>query len=99
MNLTITSGEIITWVIIGLLSGSAAAALLTRNRRGFGLIGNLLLGLVGAFIGGILFNLLNISILENVTVSLGDLIAGLVGAVVVVLFVRLLNFFQRRGKK
>lgn len=96
MSLTVTSGEIITWVIIGLLSGWGAGAILNRSRRGFGLLGNLLLGLVGAFVGGILFNLLNISILPQVSISIDDLISGLVGAVVVVLIVRLVNYIQRK---
>lgn len=97
MSFTLSAGEIITWIIIGLLSGWGASALLTRSRRGFGLVRNLLIGLVGAFVGGILFNLLNISILPDVAITLDDVISGLVGAMVVVLIVRFVNFVQRRG--
>jgi len=97
MSFTLSAGEIITWIIIGLLSGWGASALLTRSRRGFGLVRNLLIGLVGAFVGGILFNLLNISILPDVAITLDDVISGLVGAMVVVLIVRLVNFVQHRG--
>ena len=93
---TITAGELITWIIVGLLSGTAAGMVLTHRRRGFGLARNLLLGLVGAFVGGILFNLLNIAIAPGVAVSLDDVISGLVGAVVVVLIVRLVNMAQGR---
>lgn len=94
--ITISSGEIITWIIVGLLSGTAAGVLLTHSRRGFGLARNLVLGLVGAFVGGILFNLLNIAIAPGVAVSLDDVISGLVGAVVVVLIMRGINMIQRR---
>lgn len=94
--ITITSGELITWIIVGLLSGTAAGVILTHNRRGFGLVRNLLLGLVGAFVGGILFNVLNIAIVPGVAISLDDVISGLVGAVVVVLLMRAVNMIQRR---
>lgn len=95
---TITSGEIITWIIVGLLSGTAAGVLLTHSRRGFGLARNLVLGLVGAFVGGILFNLLNIAIAPDVAISLDDIISGLAGALVVVLIMRVVNVAQSRKK-
>lgn len=98
MSFTLTSGEIIAWIIIGLLSGWGAGALLTRRRRGFGLLRNLVFGLVGAFVGGILFNIFNIAILPDVAISLDDLISGLVGAMVVVLIVRFTNWIQGRRK-
>ena len=88
MSFTISSGELITWIIIGLLAGTAAGAILTHNRRGFGWIRNLLLGLVGAFVGGILFNLLNIRIAPDIAVSMDDIISAIVGAALVVLVMR-----------
>lgn len=95
--MTISAGMLITWGIIGLLGGTAAGALLSRNRQGYGLWQNLLLGLVGAFIGGLIFNLLNINIAPGVAVSLNDVIAALCGAVIVVVVWRFV--MQSRGSR
>lgn len=97
--MTISAGTIITWVIIGLLGGTAASALIKQNRRGYGIAKNLLIGLAGAFIGGFLFNLLNISIAPGVVISLDDVIAALVGSLVLMLVLRAYRLAQRRGKR
>jgi uncharacterized membrane protein YeaQ/YmgE (transglycosylase-associated protein family) len=41
---------IITWIVFGLLAGFVASMLV--NKHGEGLIGDLLLGIVGAMVGG-----------------------------------------------
>jgi len=52
-------GGILAWVVVGLLAGWLAG-LITRA-KGFGCIGNLIVGLLGAAIGGVLFSLLGIT--------------------------------------
>lgn len=97
--MTISAGMLITWGIIGLLGGTAAGVLLSRNRQGFGLWQNLLIGVAGAFVGGLIFNLLNINIAPGVVVSLNDVIAALVGAVVLVLAWRFVKQGTGRRRK
>lgn len=97
--MTISAGTIITWVIIGLLGGTAASAIIKQNRRGYGIVKNLLIGLAGAFIGGMLFNLLNISIAPGVVISLDDVIAALVGSLVFMLVLRAYRLAQGRGRR
>ena len=97
--MTISAGTIITWIIIGLLGGTAASALIKQNRRGYGIVKNLLIGLAGAFIGGMLFNLLNIAIAPGVVISLDDVIAALVGSLVLMLVLRAYRLAQGRGKR
>lgn len=46
--------NIVTFLIIGLLSGFFAAKIV--DGRGFGAIGDIILGVMGAFIGGFLFS-------------------------------------------
>jgi uncharacterized membrane protein YeaQ/YmgE (transglycosylase-associated protein family) len=46
--------SILSWIILGLLSGFIASKLV--NGTGVGLVVNLALGVVGAFVGGALFN-------------------------------------------
>lgn len=45
--------SILAWIILGLVAGFIASKLV--NRTGSGLIMDLLLGVVGAFVGGFLF--------------------------------------------
>lgn len=78
--MTISIGQIIVWVIVGGAAGYIAGHL--WKRRGFGVIGNVVIGLLGALIGGLLFNLLQIRIgaLESVNFSLADLVIAIVGS-------------------
>ncbi|MBS0334298.1 MAG: GlsB/YeaQ/YmgE family stress response membrane protein [Proteobacteria bacterium] len=45
--------SILAWIVLGLVAGWIASMLV--NRRGSGLVRDLLLGVVGAFLGGFLF--------------------------------------------
>jgi uncharacterized membrane protein YeaQ/YmgE (transglycosylase-associated protein family) len=49
-------GGIIAWIVIGLLAGWLAGVVMPG--RGYGLIGDLIVGLIGAFIGGLIVGLL-----------------------------------------
>ena len=89
--MTLDPQTLIVWLIIGLLAGTAAGAVLSRNRRGFGWVVNLIVGLFGAVIGGLLFNLLNITLLPGISVSMDDLLAAFIGAVIFVVLVRLIQ--------
>ena len=44
--------QLVVWIIVGLLGGSIAGLLVQRKRSGFGLARNLIIGLIGALIGG-----------------------------------------------
>jgi uncharacterized membrane protein YeaQ/YmgE (transglycosylase-associated protein family) len=76
--------QIIVWIIIGLLGGSVAGLIIKRERKGFGLLQNLGLGLAGALVGGLLFRMLGIlPALDKVSVSLRDIVAAVVGSLIV----------------
>ena len=80
----ISLGQFIVWIIIGLLGGSLAGLMITRERKGFGALRNLGLGLVGALVGGLLFRLLGLlPELDKVTLSLRDVVAAVVGSLLV----------------
>lgn len=90
--MTITIGQIIVWVVVGLLVGSLVGRLATKRKKGFGLAGNLALGVAGAIIGGILFDLLEIDFaLGEIAITFEDLIAAFVGALLVLFALRLLR--------
>lgn len=74
---------LITFLVIGLLAGWLAGKLMKGG--GFGLIGDLIVGVIGAFLGSWLFGMLGISTWG----FLGSLITATVGAVVLLYLIRL----------
>jgi uncharacterized membrane protein YeaQ/YmgE (transglycosylase-associated protein family) len=54
VNLSIS--EIIVWLIVGLLAGTVIGRVVKGTKQGIGVTANLGIGLVGAMIGGFVFN-------------------------------------------
>ena len=79
----VRTNSLIAWIVIGLLAGWIAGHL-TRG-RGFGCIVDIALGLIGAVIGGWVFEKLGIVLWG----FLGSLAAATVGAVLLVAVARL----------
>lgn len=76
--------QLIVWIVVGLLGGSLAGLLITRDREGFGLLRNLGVGLAGALVGGFLFRAFGIfPNLDKIAISLRDVVAALVGSLLV----------------
>lgn len=68
--------HLVYFLLIGLAAGWLAGQFM--KGRGFGLIGNLIVGVIGALLGGFLFGLLGIP----APGLLGNLISATIGAVV-----------------
>lgn len=76
--------RIVVWIIVGLIGGSLAGLVIKRERRGFGILYNLALGLAGALVGGLLFRLLQLlPELDKVMISLRDVVAAFCGSLIV----------------
>ena len=73
---------IIVWIIIGLIAGWLATQIL--GGRG-GLLYNLAVGLVGAIVGGFLFEKLNLHVMPDFW---GNLITATIGAIIFLLIWR-----------
>lgn len=76
----------IVFVVVGGVAGWLAGEIM--KGRGFGLPGNVLVGIVGAFLGGFLFGLLDVTLVAGVV---GTLIQALIGAVVLLALVGLVR--------
>lgn len=88
-----SAAQILVWVIIGGLAGAFTGAIVRRNRGGFGVVGNIVVGLIGALLGGFIFDILNIpELLPEIQFTANDLIAAVVGSLILV---ALLNFVRR----
>ena len=99
MNFDISLSEAVVWLVMGLLVGSVAGAVVTREKKGFGLVVNLVFGLIGAFIGGALFDALDVDVgLGKLTIDLNRLVAAIVGAVIVVFGATFLHKQRQKDK-
>jgi len=76
--------NVLTWLLVGLAGGSLAALALTARTRGFGLMRNLMLGVIGALVGGGAFAMFNLfPNLDKISISARDLLAAVLGSLVV----------------
>ncbi|HEX6818464.1 MAG TPA: GlsB/YeaQ/YmgE family stress response membrane protein [Ktedonobacterales bacterium] len=92
-NIALDPGSVLAWIIAGFLAGWLAG--LVVRGRGFGCLGNILLGLVGAFVGEFLLSLLPITIASGVSGFVETLIVAFLGALVLVALGRLIGGSRR----
>lgn len=79
-----TLDHVIVWIIIGVIGGGLAGLTIKWDKRGFGLLRNLAVGLAGAVVGGLLFRWFQILPgLDNIAISLRDVVAAFVGSLIV----------------
>ena len=82
----IDGASIITWIIVGGIAGWLAGLLVQGG--GFGLIGDIVIGIVGAIVAGYLFPALGIPLGAGLVAAVID---ALIGAVVLILIIRLVR--------
>jgi uncharacterized membrane protein YeaQ/YmgE (transglycosylase-associated protein family) len=82
--------DLLTWLIVGLIAGVLASLVMGG---GYGLIGDIVIGVVGAFIGGWIFRRLGVT--SPFGGLAGTIFVAFIGAVVLLFLLRLLH---RRGR-
>lgn len=79
--------NILTWLIVGLIAGVLAS--LVMGGTGYGIIGDIIIGIVGAFIGGWIFGALGVAVpLGGIA---GTILMAFIGAVVLLFIIRLVK--------
>jgi uncharacterized membrane protein YeaQ/YmgE (transglycosylase-associated protein family) len=79
--------SILTWLIVGLVAGVLAS--IVMGGTGYGLIGDIIIGIIGAFVGGWIFRALGTAVPFG---GLGGVIfVAFIGAVVLLFLLRLLR--------
>ena len=73
---------LLIWLLIGAIAGWLAG--LVVKGYGFGLLGNIVVGVVGAVIGGWLLSTLGVSIGAGI---LGEILGATIGAIVLLLVI------------
>ena len=80
-------GDIIGWIIIGLIAGWLASVIMGRG--GYGIVGDIVVGLIGAIIGGLIADLLNIGgPSASNPFSWVSLIFAIIGAIILIAILR-----------
>lgn len=77
---------LVIWLLIGAIAGWLAGQVM--GGTGFGLVGDIIVGIIGAFIAGWLFPLLNLRLGGGIV---GDVIAAAIGAVILLFVLRLVK--------
>jgi uncharacterized membrane protein YeaQ/YmgE (transglycosylase-associated protein family) len=73
---------LVIWLLIGAVAGWLAGVVV--KGYGFGLVGNIIVGILGAFIGGWLLNALGVSIGAGIV---GTILGATIGAIVLLLII------------
>jgi uncharacterized membrane protein YeaQ/YmgE (transglycosylase-associated protein family) len=83
--------SIIAWIVLGLIAGFIASKIV--NKQGSGIIVDIILGIVGAIVGGFIFNQFNQASVTGF--NLYSMLVAIVGAIVVLWLYHLI-FGRRR---
>lgn len=82
--------DLLTWLIVGLIAGVLASLVM----GGVGLIGDIVVGIVGAFVGGWVFQQLGVT--TPFSGLAGTIFTAFVGAVILLFILRLVTRGRRR---
>jgi uncharacterized membrane protein YeaQ/YmgE (transglycosylase-associated protein family) len=80
--------SILTWLIVGLIAGALAKMVVPGEGPG-GLIGDIIVGVVGAFVGGWIFNYFGHPGVSGF--NLGSIIVAFIGSVILLFVLRLIS--------
>jgi uncharacterized membrane protein YeaQ/YmgE (transglycosylase-associated protein family) len=84
---------ILSWLVVGLIAGFLASRVMRGG--GYGLVGDIIVGIVGALIGGFLAaTLLNIPDAVN-GINLTSILVAFIGAVILIALLRLVSGRRR----
>lgn len=86
-------GGILAWIVVGLIAGWLTGLLMRRG--GYGVIGDLIVGLLGALIGGFLVGL----VYHGSVGIVGSIVVAVIGAVILVAVLRLLTGGRRAVRR
>jgi uncharacterized membrane protein YeaQ/YmgE (transglycosylase-associated protein family) len=83
--MSVDPGGLLAWLIVGLVAGFLAGQVMKGG--GYGIVGDIVMGIIGAFVGGFLASLLGLSGSAGL---LGSIVVAFIGACVLIAIVRAL---------
>lgn len=81
--------SIIIWVLLGGVSGWLAGKIMKGS--GFGTLGNIIVGIIGSFVGVWLAQFMNISGAQSGHFSIASILTAVVGAIVFLFILKLIK--------
>jgi len=92
MHISFSTEQLIVWLVIGALAGFVTGAVFKGKKKGFGFFSNLIIGLIGAVIGGFIFDFFNIKTgFGTLVLSMNDLIAAVAGAFILLIIIAIVK--------
>ncbi len=91
-GLALDPGGLLVWIIVGLVAGFLASRFVKGG--GYGLLGDLVIGLIGAVVGGFLLGFF----IHTTVGLLGSIIVAFIGAVILLFIVRRVGGGRRFGR-
>ena len=88
---------IIILILVGLLAG-AVARLVVPGRDPMGILGTILLGIVGSFVGGFIWNLVQYHRLAPHKFHVAGILGSILGAILVLVVLRLTGMEKGRRR-
>lgn len=90
--------NIIAWLVLGAIAGYLAG-FLVKGDEGYGVIGHVVLGIVGALVGGFLASLLfNVSDPIQGALDISTIVVSVIGAIIAVVVFNLVTGRTRTGR-
>lgn len=86
---------VLIWILVGLVAGALASRVTLGH--GLGLLGDLVAGVLGAFIGGVLAEAFKISFQITGHPIITAMVVAFVGAVILLFVLRMLGFGRRHA--
>ncbi len=83
LAIALNPGGLLAWLIVGLIAGFLASRLM--GGAGYGLIGDIIIGIVGAYIGGFIVSLIGFGGSYG---FLGSIIVAIIGACILIAILR-----------
>ena len=89
-------GSIIAWLVLGIIAG-ALAKLIMPGKQGGGIVMTIILGIVGAFVGGLIAMVIPGLHQAGSTLAIGSIVLAIIGALVVLFIYGALTKGSRGG--
>lgn len=91
-DINLSASTVVWWLVVGLIVGLLASFIM---RGGYGIIGDIIIGIVGAFLGGFLASLAGI----GSGGLLGTIIIAVIGACILIAILRAISGGYGRGRR
>lgn len=94
VSVTLDPESILVWALIGLVAGFLASRVMTGH--GLGLVGDIVVGIVGAIAGGFLARYLGVTTAATSHSIVAEIIIAFLGAVILLAILRVVGVGKRR---